>query len=80
MDPERLFSSANEQLAYILKKLFVLAIEIGALLLFLGVCDLIYQKWRFYKQMHMTPAERKQEHRESEGDPQIKGRMRDKRD
>jgi len=80
IDPNLLFSSPEKQSAYIFKKLMFLAVEVGALLLFLGLCDLFYQKWRFYKQMHMTPEEKKQELRESEGDPRLKGRMRDHRD
>ncbi len=80
LDPRLLFSSVEVQLVFIFKKLIFLSLEISALLLFLGLCDFIYQKWRYHKQMHMTPEEKKAELRESEGDPSMKGRMRDRRD
>ncbi len=67
------------QVETVYRTLFMVALEIGALLLFLGLCDLFYQKWRYYKQMHMTPEEKKQEQRENEGDQQSKGEMRSRR-
>lgn len=77
-DPRLLFSSTATQSSYLFKKMFFLAIEISVLLLLLGLGDFIYQKWRYYKQMHMTPEEKKEEQREAEGDPKLKGRMRDR--
>lgn len=52
---------------------------IGALLgimLIIAVADFLYQKYTFTKQMRMTKQEVKDEHKESEGDPLIKAKLR----
>jgi flagellar biosynthetic protein FlhB len=36
------------------------------------------QVWRFRRELMMTPAEAKQEYRESEGDPLVKGRIKER--
>ncbi len=38
--------------------------------------DVPYQLWQFYKKLRMTKEEVKRESRENEGDPQVKGRIR----
>ena len=38
--------------------------------------DVPYQLWNYHKKLRMTKEEVKREHRESEGDPQLKGRIR----
>lgn len=48
---------------------------VGALALIVAI-DVPFQIWQHHKQFRMTKEEQKQEYRESEGDPQIKGRIR----
>jgi flagellar biosynthetic protein FlhB len=43
---------------------------------FFAVIDFAYQKFEFNKNLRLTKQEAKQEHREREGDPQIKARIR----
>jgi flagellar biosynthetic protein FlhB len=38
--------------------------------------DVPYQLWQFHKKLRMTKEEVKREHKESEGDPHIKGKIR----
>jgi flagellar biosynthesis protein FlhB len=38
--------------------------------------DVPYQYWNFHRKLRMTKEEVKREHRESEGDPHVKGRIR----
>ncbi len=38
--------------------------------------DVPYQIWQYHKKLRMTKEEVKREHRENEGDPQLKGRIR----
>lgn len=38
--------------------------------------DYAYQRWKFAQDMKMTKQEVKDEHKQSEGDPQIKGKLR----
>lgn len=55
-----------------------LGIKISALLLIVGVADLFYQKIKFKNDMKMTKQEVKDEYKQTEGDPQIKGKIRRK--
>ena len=45
-------------------------------LLVLALCDLAFVKWRYLQNLRMTKQEVKQEHKDSEGDQQIKGKIR----
>lgn len=51
------------------------ALIIGSLLLIAAI-DVPYQLWSYYRKLRMTREEVKQEHKESEGDPHIKGMIR----
>ena len=51
-------------------------IKISAVFLVLGFVDLLYQKRKFHKDMMMTKQEVKDEYKNTEGDPQIKGQQR----
>ena len=53
--------------------------RVGAFLLVLAVADYIFQYTEHMKSLRMTKQELKEEMREHEGDPQIKGRMRQRR-
>lgn len=44
----------------------------------LAAGDYIYQRYRYNKQLRMTRQELKEEFRQTEGDPQIKGKIREK--
>lgn len=41
-----------------------------------AIADFIFQKWRFEEKLKMTRQEVKEEHKEMEGDPQVKSRIR----
>lgn len=45
-------------------------------LLVVAVADLVYQRYDYYKSMRMTKQELKDEYKQTEGDPQVKGRLR----
>ena len=55
-----------------------LGLKISLIYLLIGVADLFYQKRKFKKDMMMTKQEVKDEFKQTEGDPQIKGRIRQK--
>ena len=42
----------------------------------LAVADFVYQKYKFNKDMMMTKQEVKEEHRQQEGDPLVKGKIK----
>ncbi|MGB0671983.1 MAG: flagellar biosynthesis protein FlhB, partial [Rhodospirillales bacterium] len=47
-----------------------------AVLTILAVADYVYQRYNFRKEMKMTKQEVKDEHKTSEGDPQVKAKIR----
>lgn len=53
-----------------------LGIKISAIFLVIGVADFVFQKFKFKEDMMMTKQEVKDEYKQSEGDPQIKGQIR----
>lgn len=53
-----------------------LGIKISAFYLVLGLVDFGYQKWKFAEDMKMTKQEVKDEWKNAEGDPAIKGRQK----
>ncbi len=55
-----------------------LGLKISIIFLLIGIGDLIYQKLKFKKDMRMSKQEVKDEFKNSEGDPQIKGKIRSK--
>lgn len=55
-----------------------LGIKISFIFVIIGVADYIYQKFKFKKDMRMTKQEVKDEYKQSEGDPQIKSKIRTK--
>ena len=59
-----------------LEMCIALALRVGEVYLVLAVADYAYQRWDLYKNLRMTKDEIKQEHKRSEGDPLLKGRMR----
>lgn len=55
-----------------------LGIKISAFYMVIGLADYIYQRMKFKKEMMMTKQEIKDEFKQTEGDPQVKGRIRQK--
>lgn len=55
-----------------------LGIRISAVYIIIALADYIYQKVKFSKDMRMTKQEVKDEYKQQEGDPQVKGKIRQK--
>ncbi len=55
-----------------------LAIRICVVLIVLGIFDFGYQWWEYEKEMRMTKQEVKEEYKQVEGNPEIKGKIRQK--
>jgi flagellar biosynthetic protein FlhB len=67
---------STQLLAAIAGILLGLGIRIGLAALVLGIADALYQKWHYIQELKMTREEVKQEHKDQEGDPKIKSRIR----
>ena len=63
---------------YITDFIIEMGIKISAVYLLIGFADFLYQKWKFKKDMKMTKQEVKDEFKQQEGDPQVKGRIKSK--
>ena len=55
-----------------------LGIRVSFVYVIFAFADFLYQKWKFSEDMKMTKQEVKEEYKNQEGDPQIKGRIRQK--
>lgn len=54
------------------------ALKMGMVLLAIAAADFFYQWWRRERELRMTKQEVKDEYKLTEGDPQVKGRIRQK--
>ena len=53
-----------------------IVVRAGGAMLLLSLLDLFYQRWQHRKDLMMTRQEIKEEHKQSEGNPQIKAKIR----
>lgn len=63
---------------YLCTQVFSVVMVIAVVFIILGIFDLLYQWWEHEKNMRMTKQEVKEEFKQMEGDPQIKGKIRQK--
>lgn len=70
--------SIMEVLRLILDIVTDMGIRIAAVYMLIALADYIYQKVKFSRDMRMTKQEIKEEYKQSEGDPQVKGKIKQK--
>ena len=70
--------SLNQGIVQAGKVVVNLGIRISLFYMIIALLDYIYQKWKFKNDMKMTKQEVKDEYKNQEGDPQIKGKIRSK--
>ncbi|MCR5824380.1 MAG: flagellar biosynthesis protein FlhB [Lachnospiraceae bacterium] len=63
---------------YICNLIINIGLKIAAIYLIVGFADFLYHKWKFHKDMKMTKQEVKDEFKQQEGDPQVKGKIKSK--
>ena len=61
---------------YLLGEIFLMLLKVILAFIVIAAADYLYQWWDFEKQMRMTKQEIKEEYKQTEGDPQIKGRIK----
>lgn len=64
--------------AYVATLVFSLGVKIGVTLVIIGLLDYFYQKYEHEKSLKMSKQDIKDEHKNSEGNPLIKGKIREK--
>jgi flagellar biosynthetic protein FlhB len=62
--------------SFIGRNSYLIIANVCLLLVIVAVLDFAYQKWEFEKSIKMSKQEVKEENKQSEGDPLIKGRIR----
>ena len=62
----------------IMRTAFLMALKMCLAMIFIAVADFLYQWWKYEKDLKMTKQEVKDEHKMMEGDPKIKGKIRQK--
>ena len=70
--------SVESALSYTGGTAIALVNTVGVAFVFLAAFDFLYQWWEYEKNLRMTKQEIKDEYKQMEGDPQIKGRIREK--
>lgn len=60
--------------ALVARLLFSLALQVVAALIILGILDFVYQRWKYSRDLRMTKQQVKDEHKQLEGDPEVKKR------
>ena len=70
--------SLNQAIALVGEIILDVGLQIAIVFVLVGLVDYFYQKWKFADEMKMTKQEVKDEYKNTEGDPQIKGRIRQK--
>lgn len=79
-DIEGMFSLINQNnwqiLGYIGRMSFKIVANVCCILVILAILDFLYQKWEHEKSLKMSKEEVKEENKMTEGDPQVKGRIR----
>ena len=67
---------SGQILAVIGKIILGLMIRIGIALVIIAIADAFYQKWKYTKDLKMTRQEVKEDRKDAEGSPDVKGRIR----
>ncbi|MBO4845667.1 MAG: flagellar biosynthesis protein FlhB [Lachnospiraceae bacterium] len=70
--------SLIQAIAFIGETVINLGLRISLLFMIIAVADFAFQKYKFAKDMRMTKQEVKEEFKNQEGNPEIKGRIRQK--
>jgi flagellar biosynthetic protein FlhB len=69
-------TSTGAILMFMMAVSFKVILRIALVLLVLAILDFVYQRYEHEKGLKMTKQEIKEEHKQAEGDPQIKARVR----
>ncbi len=76
--PKLIYASLNESMVVVATLIFALVLKIGLVLVILAILDFMYQKWQHKESLKMSKQEVKDEFKQSEGDPKIKGKIKQK--
>ena len=75
--PKLMFTDLSAGGAYLLDLAVQMAIRIAVAYAVLAAVDFLYQWWDYERQLRMSKQEIKEEYKQTEGDPQVKGRIKE---
>ncbi len=76
--PQTPFYTLNDSIMYYANVAYTLGITVGFAYLAIALFDFIFQKWKHNKDLKMSKQEIKDEYKQAEGNPEIKGKIRQK--
>lgn len=74
--PYTILFPAIDQLTWLKSKMLIMACVLLLLFLVIGIIDLFITRFQYFKDLRMSKQEVKDEYKQMEGDPQVKGRIR----
>ncbi|MBR1396463.1 MAG: flagellar biosynthesis protein FlhB [Selenomonadaceae bacterium] len=76
--PYFIYFDLAKSLEEIAKVIFNMVFQVIAIIIIMAIADYSYQKWQTTQDLKMTKQEVKDEYKQMEGDPQIKGKIKQK--
>ena len=61
---------------YVLNRIFTMVLQVSMYFAIIAVADFFYQRWSYEKKLKLSKDEKKEEYKQMEGDPQIKGKIK----
>lgn len=75
--PDMLNTEAAESTSYMLSAMMSMVYKICLMFLAVAILDYVYERFDYERRMRMTKQEVKEEYKQTEGDPQVKGKQRE---
>ena len=76
--PKLMYMDLSASLSEISKVIFSLAFQVCMVIFVMAIMDYVYQRWQHNQSLKMSKDEVKEEFKQQEGDPQIKGKIKQK--
>lgn len=76
--PDMLATDISESTDYMLGRMMSMVYKICIMFIAIAVLDWAYERFDYEKRMRMTKQEVKEEYKQTEGDPQIKGKQKER--
>lgn len=76
--PVLMTSDLEVSIKYMIDNIFSISFKLAMAYVFIGAFDYLYQRWDYEKSLRMSKEEIKEEFKQTEGDPKIKGKIKQK--
>ena len=75
--PNYLYTDLSASISHLIETAWTMVIRIVIAFVAVAAVDFFYQRWDYEKNMMMTKQEVKEEYKQMEGDPQVKGKIKE---